>query len=45
MAEHIKSPTNLMYLERAIGGLDTVLAGPVGELAAPLARVVMKLRS
>ena len=45
MAEHIKPPTNLMYLERAIGGLDAVLAGPVGKLAAPLARVQENLRS
>ncbi|KAK1923494.1 hypothetical protein DB88DRAFT_473170 [Papiliotrema laurentii] len=45
MAEHIKPPTNLTHLERAIGGLDAVLAGPVGELAAPLARVQENLRS
>ena len=34
-----------MYLERAIGGLDAVLAGPVGELAAPLTRVQENLRN
>jgi hypothetical protein len=34
-----------MYLERAIGGLDAVLAGPVGELAAPLERVQENLKN
>ncbi|KAK1921299.1 hypothetical protein DB88DRAFT_475194 [Papiliotrema laurentii] len=45
VAEPSETPTNLTYLERAIGGLDAVLAGPVGELAAPLTRVQENLRN